>query len=479
MLDLAAILSVLREVGERFPVDRWQIDGVHVWPLVRYFVASWNFELTARPVAAPVARPAHRLRRVARAVSRSSPASLARHADVLLYSDGVSYTEVEGAFYDRFVDPVVAFANERGLSTAVLTPHHLYRWPVWTKTTYVQPVVDGTQLVAAMLSRLARPRLLSLEGFEDAAGHLRRAGARTLPDVQTLARAALQARTHARLFEALLARVRPRVALLPSYIGTERMALALACHRAGVPCVDIQHGAAGETHWAYGGMGRQPQEGYELVPSRFWCWTADDAAAISRWASPERHRPVVAGVPFVEAWREGRVPGTPAARASLATRSRSQKEICFVLSGYETPALLDAYLDCAAARRDTFFWVRTHPLRPEQRASLEARLGARGLRSTVDVELASQVPLPALLERVDGLVLELSSSAFEAAMFGVPSLLMSPATGTVYEGLVQRGLAQVVSPGDLHRGVAAVRRGRPWGPTQAEVRSGVDALLAP
>jgi hypothetical protein len=298
-----------------------------------------------------------------------------------------------------------------------------------------------------------------------------------LPGVEVLARVARQIRVHARAATGLLRRVRPRVALLPSYIGTERFAFVFACRQQGIPSVDLQHGAAGETHWAYGGFGRAPPGGYEVLPSRFWCWSDADARAVERWAAGT-HQALVGGIPLLHAWRANAVPGASAARERLDHRCPpGASQVAVVLSGYESPALLEAIVS-GVEQTTHFFWFRTHPLRPRQGETIAELLRARSLSARADVELGSRVPLFSLLERVAAIVLELSSTAYEAAQFGVPSVVLSRSNAAVYDDLARRGLVVATEPSSLGRTLRALPA-RQGDTSDLDWTPAIDALLAP
>jgi len=44
MLKINKIMNLINELEDRFPVDRWVIDSVHVWPLIRFRLYFSFFE---------------------------------------------------------------------------------------------------------------------------------------------------------------------------------------------------------------------------------------------------------------------------------------------------------------------------------------------------------------------------------------------------------------------------------------------------
>lgn len=483
MLTLPEILAALREVGDSFPVDTWKVDGFHVWPMVRYDVANWNFELISRePVAASTsASGLGAMLRTARGALEASvrdrrATELPHRADALLVSDGVSFVNLGGRQFDRFCDPIRELLGEAGATTAMVTPLDRFRTPRYSPSGWVQPFIDVARVAgfAAARSPFPRPKV-ELDGFVEARALLDARGAKRVPTEEDLVRVTRYLTVYRTAWEAVLAAYRPRVVFVPCYIGAERQALIAACHRRGIASVDVQHGAAGATHWAYSGVVRAPPGGYELVPSHFWCWSEDDATAIREWALPGGgHETIVAGIPMLEAWRAGTIPYREEARALLDREVPAgiRTQVAFALSGFESPVALEQMVRFCVGEPATFCWFRTHPVRPEQGPALEAMLREARVRNA-NVHLASTLPLYAVLEQADVLVVELSSSAFEAAQLGVPVVLLSEATGVVYKDLVSSGIAVVAGFSNLAQAIAQQRPRKGSAPRAGDVAAGI------
>jgi len=107
--------SLIGEIERRFPVAQWRMGDVPVWPLAR---CNLYVDMHAPPsavlsVTAGVA--AQDLRRAGAAADQPlarAPrfrASIARACarDVVLLGDGVSLDRVDGAYQDRFGEPLI------------------------------------------------------------------------------------------------------------------------------------------------------------------------------------------------------------------------------------------------------------------------------------------------------------------------------------------------------------------------------------
>lgn len=486
MMTLPPLLRLLAEAGARFPVDEWRVGRFHSWPMIRYHLVNANFELINRNGPNGSAGNAHRavvtqmVHGARRYLEQPEPLlpRLPRAVDALFLSDGASWATFEGATFDRFCDPIVAALESRGCSTLTLVPGSQYVRPQTRHATFIQPWLDLARVAAFGHSRMGRTPLVHLPRYDRARAFFAEHGATSL----TVEQLVQQARTLATLeswWGALLDWVRPNCIFVPCYIGAERQSLLAAAWRRGVPSVDVQHGAAGATHWAYYQHGPTPPAGYELLPSHFWCWDEGDAQAIDDWAGRRGpHHAIVAGVPLMHSWKAGAMQASTQ-RERLAQRfSRPGTKVAFILSGYEKPELIERLVTFAEQSPWAQVFFRTHPMRPEQQKAIEDALLKR--RVDADVAIASEVALFSLLEHVDVISMELSSTAFEAARFGVGSVLLTPATGEVYRSLIERGVA-IEAGADLSHAIRtqALQRGRfQYGPTAEEVEAGIEQFAA-
>ena len=91
------------------------------------------------------------------------------------------------------------------------------------------------------------------------------------------------------------------------------------------------------------------------------------------------------------------------------------------------------------------------------------------------------MPLPALLRRMSALISLASGASAEAEVFGVPSFFLTDAARSPFEGLLERGGAQVVDPSTLNAHIAGLptvplRRPSVRSPALCETLSRLEAL---
>lgn len=334
-----------------------------------------------------------------------------------------------GEMFDRIVDPLVFAAGDGGAIAkyyvASLPERETMFYPArcLKRATWVEPPAMSEQ-VRAYLDRIA-----------DEAGlggvHLRERYAEAFAAFVGWYQAAC---------DFLAGRPHLRAIYITSWYFPDMMAITAAARARGITVVEVQHGKQGRFQAMYSGWTRIPDEGYRLMPDRFWCWGQASCEHILT-ASPARkvHRPFVGGFPWIDYYRQyiSRVsvehdPGAPAQRRILVTTQPVQ--------GDNTEPIPDFLLDYMRADSTglNLFVFRCHPNDrggPEycrrRLASLPAHLYSidDGKENLYDRLLQSTHHITAY-----------SSCCYEADAFGVPTLLFGQDARMIYSEEIDTGV---------------------------------------
>lgn len=453
-------LRLVSEIERDFPVVEWKSGDLEIWPLARMDLyldmhrrhtgsaLARSRPLTIRAAeraATPLLNLWRSRRDLEHYVWRPKPA----HAVFL--GDGVSLDHIDGAWVDRFCEPLIAEYEAQGLDSFLMQSGDLRRLP------RRRPTYAANQ-VAASSWRFASAHTPDLPGHAEVLAFLERVGV----VAPSLAASRLAHRAHrvlatASAFERVLRRVQPKLALVVTWYAGLGPAFLLACRRRGVLSVDLQHCPQEGAHKAYN-WAALPGCGYRSLPAVFWTWTEEEAADIARWARPPWHSSLHGGHVQLAPFLDGRDSTTRAwdARLSAITPDgRSEREILVALQPIAGQRRLwEALAEAiAAAPRSWRWWIRRHPsARPEQDAEFGSLLSLS--QPNVEIDSALAFPLPALLRRACAVVSLASGAAAEGAMFGAPGLFLSDEACGAFERLIARGRAKVIPVGDLETAIA-------------------------
>ena len=457
-------LEIVNHIERNFPVAHWKSGDVDIWPFARmdlYLDMYWDSVGGAPPaprafplrVASNVARPFVNLWR-----SRRDFAHLARRAKpahAIFLGDGVSLDRNDGAWEDRFSEPLIAAMEKRGLGAFLMQSGDLSRLP-WHRPTFPANLVEARGWLASLFATTPA----ELPGHEQAQQFL----ADNDVSAPSLSRRALTRRARAvsataSAFERILQIVKPKIAFVVTYYAGLGHALALACRRQGILSVDLQH-CPQIAHKAYAWPGL-PDNGYTTLPALFWNWTEADAARIRSWTDTLAlpwHRSLHGGHTQIASLASDAERGMWETNINAVGKDAFEREILVALQpiGGHRPLWETLAAQIEAAPSSWRWWIRRHPSsRTHQDVEFGRLLSMR--KSNVLSDEASELPLPVLLQHVNVVVSLVSGVAAEAAMFGIPSLFLSNEAHTLFSDLIARGMARVIEVGQTNTEIACLR----------------------
>jgi len=470
-------------------VAEWRAGDVDLWPMVSQDLFLDIFrqaggDTAARPpgfmvrAASGLATPAINLWKSRRDLSHWVPRP--HRADAVLLGDGVSLDLVDGAWRDRFGEPVVAALERQGRTCFVMQSGNLTRLP------WARPTFSANQVAArgAAIAALTKGRAPDLPDHGAVVQLLEQAGVHA-PSLapERLARRARVVAAQSAVFERILRRVRPTVAFVVTYYAGLGHAFVLACRRRGILCADLQHCPHDGTHRAYR-WSTLPQHGYSTLPGLFWTWNEDDAADIRRWvgaSSHSWHRVIAGGHTQVAELGKGTGERLWLGAVRAEGRKDYDREILVALQPiggrrHIWAALADTIQSAPPTWR---WWIRRHPASTEAQDGDYARLLSLR-RPNLVVGAHCQMPLPALLSHMDAVVSLASGAAGEAAMFGVPAFFLDDEARDTFPRLIAEGDAVIVPVGALQAAIARlpVRSSAAWpdGPSIEDTLRQIDRL---
>jgi hypothetical protein len=445
-------------------VADWRCGDVDVWPLARIDLhLDMQRQETGEQPPPRRALPTRALGLAARPVinrwrSRNDIAHRVAHpqrAQAIFLGDGVSLDHVDGAWEDRFGEPIMAALEERGWPTFLMQRGDLSRLP-WRRTTYPTNVIDRYATLLASMSR----EPVDLPRHRAVMDYIRDNGvaAPSLAESR-LARRARATSIAASRFQKVLGVVRPHLAFVVTFYAGLGPAFLLACRRTKLLSVDIQHCPQEGAHKAYR-WSSMPSAGFTTLPAVFWNWSEREAADIQARVkpfAPQWHRALHGGNaqcgPFLDP--ESATSHRWNARFRDVAGADHEREILVALqpiSGQR--AVWDRLAEqIEASPAGWRWWIRRHPATHARQTSAFGRL--LGLnRPNVLHEEASALPLPVLLAHMHALVSLASGAAGEAEMFGVPAFFLSPQASDTFGELIARSAAHITDVQSLCREIA-------------------------
>jgi len=452
-LTRARIVSLLHRVEDEYPVAEWTIGGTRVWPLIRIDVALRLRRQVALGVM-PSAEVKHRsmagiLAAWLRDASKEDLPLGPR--DVIMFGISAGKTRTERGYYSPNTDPLVQAMREKGARVLAVErdKHNDLSFPRAYPSLYMNYSLTGP--IRRVLRKYVRMcgSEMHLPRFEEVASAIEEIGG---PPARPSRGRALEiyqrVKVYKLLYSALLRMARPRVAVVHCFYSFDSFAIVWACKEQRIPCFDYQHGVQGRFHYAYSDWRRIPVHGYEMLPNGFLVWDDQSADNILRWA-PRGMRVGKIGNLW-HARSEGMRDEFAAAIAKLKRQAGGRAIALFTLQAH-VPAKW--VLEAIRGSAEVFWLARLHPLHQEIRSPIMR--GLSGVEN-VNIELASTLPLPALLDIASVHVTGNSSVVLEARMLGMRSIVLDKVGVEYYAELIDEGtVAHAGSAAELQAQVKA------------------------
>ena len=453
---------IYRELVDRIErncrVVEWRSGDIDLWPLASQDLFLDIFRNSGADTAPPpqpfairaastLATPATNLWKSRADVVHWVPRPY--RTDSILFGDGVSLDRIDGAWHDRFGEPIVAALERQGRSCFVMQSGNLTRLP-WARPTYSANQVGARAAVKAALTKVPNVDLPE----HSAVMELLNLAAIAAPSLtrERLGRRARAVLAQAAAFDRLLKRVQPKVAFVVTYYAGLGHAFALACRRRGILCVDVQHCPHDGPHRAYS-WSQVPARGYSTVPGLFWTWGDRDAALVRRWNGSPWHRSIFGGHTQIAMFCH--MESELLCQKLCSQDARFDREILIALQpiGGRSDTWKALAAEIESAPPSWRWWIRRHPASTSVQNREYAHLLSLQGRNMIADERA-EIPLPILLRHMDAVVSLASGAAAEAAMFGVPAFFLDDEARDTFPGLLARGHAAVIDARSLVPAIA-------------------------
>jgi len=455
--------TVISEFENDFGVEDWKYGSIHIWPIIR--IALTTEWLKAADDRRGPNSPRNRAKILSaiyvrlKAVAYSLPSVIPLFAtgfnanrlaqgNVGIFTNDISREKAGGAYYQRFFDTLIDLQVID--ATKALNFEHISHG----KHPPFRPRINttGAELLAILFgSVLNEFGFLSLSSCVPFSEITNWCVLRGLPchsvTSKRIARAYASLLVLSRLYLWIIHAFKLTSAIKVCWYGLDGMALALACSRAEIPCIDLQHGVAGAGHHrAYSNWTKFPSTGYSLMPTSFWCWSRLDEQSLR--ACFDAHginvdTKVIGNLWAKLAKKRGHSPWYKnlfCLDGKVKNWADNGSEVILVtLQGENLPVMIRDALMLSPAN---WHWaIRVHPRFATNLSVLKSLEEATQRYSFVDIKCSSASSLYPLLSAVKVHVTEWSAVYYDADLFGVKTVFVSPNSLQLFGEVIDSGAA--------------------------------------
>lgn len=219
---------------------------------------------------------------------------------------------------------------------------------------------------------------------------------------------------YAQVFNEVLRRIKPRAIFFELYYSPETMGLLLAAKQNKIATVEVQHGTMGRaqwlsTHWTY-----FPKNGFSILPDYFFVYDQFEKKNLERF-QPEKIK-FITGIPF----------GFLGAKKALESSSddalyknlHNNKYVILWINQYDSVEIDEVRKLALALPSQSVILYRLHPMLLPKAKEIEQYFYSQNI-TNVWVEKPSLAGLTTLLQYAQHLIARYSTVVREAMMFPI------------------------------------------------------------
>ncbi|MEM7062779.1 MAG: hypothetical protein AAF572_06415 [Cyanobacteria bacterium P01_B01_bin.77] len=459
-------MNIINDIESGFPVSTWKINNIHIWPIFRFNLFFLNASL-----------------RTSKKRSRSQNKTLSQkknlfienlsgviqdiqahqldisHNDDFLDVDFLFLSQttnrnskIESYWYDRICDPYITILNELNISSLLLecSPSHQYRVPRYSQSIFIQDKINSCKFKSKLSKKnKIAEKISGLDGFSLFKDYIESKGLKNFPKDRNLAYQIISIQNMSTYFLGILKHINPKAGFSVPYYWDIAMAFNLACYKIGIQSIDIQHGIQSDSHVAYSRWNAVPTDGYELLPSYFLCWSDSEVKLINKWRDriTQNHQPIAIGNLTLEIWLNENIKAFKDVSSKISDLFQADTNlveptinILFTLQPINDPLPVWVIEAIQASPKPWKWWMRLHPAMLSQEKFIEQILHQNTI-DNVNLQSASELPLPALLAHMDVHVTQLSSVVLEAEFFNVPSVITDSRAVQLFPEQIESNMA--------------------------------------
>ncbi|PKD16752.1 hypothetical protein APR41_08070 [Salegentibacter salinarum] len=435
-IDLTNLSIFFAEWEKQYPVETWEVGGVHVWPIIKKKI----FFITLVKGVGQTKRPSliyskifNKVRKLVKAWVYIKKLKLEEATFLFssIYEQRIIYKNKE---FNRFIEPLMDYLEGEGENSYFL------EYPVVKENCANRPdrIVDINSMLPLYSSSRDKNRYVEeLKQLPEFEAFLESVHEKTGIDARyhknKLIRTILSIKSWEKVYTKIIKLTKPKYAVSLVYYSDAHYGFNLAARKLGVSSIDLQHGGLGKAHPAYY-FSKIPVEGYNILPNIFWVWSKSSYKDINIWTNNTPHKTLLGGNPWIGFLKQK--------KKNNIKLQKLKPVVLFTLQPINDIIPSYLYKVIEETKEEFEWWLRFHPRMSEmEKKSVEDKFKDLGILENITIEYSSSAPLPLVLEECDLHLSFSSGSITEAAILQRFSLILSETGINYYKNLIEEGWA--------------------------------------
>ncbi len=233
-------------------------------------------------------------------------------------------------------------------------------------------------------------------------------------------------------FKFILSIIKPKAVFGLCFYHGSIMALFAASKELNIPTIEIQHGPVSSLHPAYSKWSNVPKTGYDMLPEIFWAWDEESKKDIlSGLGSNKMTQVENYGNPWHQYWFRNNLKGESALKGKNVILYTMQP-----LENYLDDFVIDAIKKTC---RNYDWWIRIHPQQLLLKEEIIDFFIQKEIIDLINFDDATNIPLPIILKHIKIHITKTSGTTLEAIQFGIKTILIHELGKEYYLDLLNQG----------------------------------------
>jgi hypothetical protein len=441
-MEREEVLSVLKQLEQKYPVDKWKIDTIDVWPIVKLNIFDrWRntqeeqYNKLLKSVASKPSSIKNLFRYFASFYYLLSLFVKKKKSIPFLFSGANSHRiNFEGEFINRYYAPLMAHLTEIGHESLIIEYHPRdisKQYPSVDSIVFLNNYLPAVKFLGLFKNK---KNIIELDQFDDFIDDINRhipALKLKKTYVNALLNKVKAISNYKAVYSIFIKKYNPKYAVCLCYYSDPCFGMMSAAKENNVIGIDMQHGGQGAMHPSYSDFCKVPANGFNLLPQLFWCWDQSSYNNINAWASKQIfHKPIIGGNPWL---------GYFATKNYTVYAEAQEKIILYTLQLNEPEQfIIQAIKNTPPGYK---WWLRLHPRTLNTLPHIKSVLSNAGVLDKLEIDKATSYPLPQILSNTSVHISAFSGAVIEAALFGIKTIIIDPIGVGSYADYIKLGLA--------------------------------------
>ncbi|MBK6264522.1 hypothetical protein JKA74_05685 [Marivirga sp. S37H4] len=417
------ILSLINDIEQKYELVDWQEYGIHVWPIIRIFIFN---ELTEKKVTGTRSKTISS-NKFSIFFNGLKELFLVRkklkNAKSLFFASQAHRQSINGVNYNRFVDPLMDNLSKDDTEIQILFEtakqnEYTYENYKGYRLFQLSPILDLLHLMSRIKNRINKPAF-------DVGSRIGQMNELPIGLRKKLVRKMSRQLPLIPVYQSfsgwLLRQYQGDKLYFVCYYGLFNMVIISEARKLNMSTIDIQHGVISDKHIAYA-FKKMPKNGYNSLPNEFWTWTNYEVDCINQWASAyPQHQATNTGNAWIQAIQKNKI---NFGNLDEQIKYEEKPIILYTLSNRDD-IFPDFLIEAIKKLSGEFsFWFRLHPRQIALKDQIGGSLKSLGIFDLVELNRATDLPLPLILKYTHLHITQFSTVVLEAAHFKVSSILI-------------------------------------------------------